>query len=169
MKFLQSLMSDQNCSGIIGSEDQLTHLQLSSTEEANVARLKQRLEKVVVGEIIGVDTVLQSSGLQCITVDCGNEQCKTASTVENLKVGMKIAFAKMGSMLEEQGYVQRKEVSGMESQGVFCSAGDLGFYNLTADIVEIPNEINNGMRISELIPDRYFMMSIENKKKDSDQ
>lgn len=168
MKFLQRLMSDQNSTGIIASENQMANLQMSSVEEANVERMKQRLEKVVVGEIVGLDTVLQSNGLQCITVDCGTKRYKTASTVDNLKIGMKLAFAKMGSMLEEQGYVERKEVSGMESQGVFCSAGDLGFNDSSDDIIEIPDDIQIGRRISELIPDRYFLMRTETHKTDAD-
>ncbi|MCP4755759.1 MAG: hypothetical protein GY866_33255 [Proteobacteria bacterium] len=109
-----------------------------------------RLNQVVVCEIQSVDTVLQSSGLKVITADCGDQLRRTVSSAANLKVGMKTAFAKLGAVLNNQNYIQIREVSGVECQGSVCSPYELCLGDVRESVIEIPADVAIGTRLSEL-------------------
>lgn len=109
------------------------------------------LNKVVVGEIISVTTILQSIGLKEITVDCGDRSYRTVSTADELQVGMKTAFALLGARLNNNRYVQLQEISGVESHGRLCTAKDLGMKGRDESVVKFPPHLKNGLRLAELI------------------
>ncbi len=118
----------------------------------NISKNKaQDLDKIVVGEITSIDTILRSEGLQGIMVDCGTCLLKTVSTKKNLKVGMKTAFAQLGATLNNKTYVQIKEISGVESRGKLCSASDLGLSEMSPSILKTLNKAKNGTCLSELV------------------
>ncbi len=110
----------------------------------------EHLNRVVVGEIISINTILQSSGLKDIIVDCGDRSYKTVTTTDDLHVGMKTAFALLGAKLNNK-YVQIQEVSGVESHGRLCTAQDLGIGNQSESVVRFPPHLKNGLRLEELV------------------
>ncbi len=111
---------------------------------------EQDLNRIVVGEITSIDTILISEGLQGVMVDCGTSVYKTVSTKKNLRIGMKTAFAQLGAVLNNRTYIQIKEVSGVESRGKLCSASDLGLSDMSL-IMEMLKKSKNGTCISELV------------------
>ena len=108
------------------------------------------LNRVVVGEIVSINTILQSSGLKDITVNCGDRSYRTVSTTNELQIGMKTAFALLGARLNHNLYVQIQEVDGVESQGRLCTSEDLGIKNPSASIICFPPHLENGSRVAEL-------------------
>ena len=114
-------------------------------------RLTQQLSQIVVGEITAIDTVLQSTGLKAVMVNCGSEVLTTACTADNLRLGMKTAFAKLGAILNDNRYVQIKEINGVECHGVLCSEYDLGLGYGHEHIFEIQDEAVNGTRLVDLV------------------
>jgi len=124
-----------------------SHSQSHSIDED---RTIHHLSRIVVGEITAIDTVLQSTGLKVVVVDCGSETLTTACTADNLRLGMKTAFAKLGAILNGNRYVQIKEVNGVECQGVLCSEYDLGMGVTVDEVVEIPDELANGTKLVDL-------------------
>ena len=72
-------------------------IQDSSTlsQTANGGRLSHHLSKIVVGEITSIDTILQKTGLKAVMVNCGSEVLTTTCSADNLRLGMKTAFAKI--------------------------------------------------------------------------
>jgi len=110
----------------------------------------KHLNRVVVGEIISIDTILQSSGLKDITVDCGDRSYKTVTTTDDLHVGMKTAFALLGATLNND-YVQIQEINGVESHGRLCTAQDLGINNQSESVVRFPPHLKNGLRLEDLV------------------
>ena len=131
-------------------ETQVNTLEILDRCHNNPANGEQNLEKVVVGQIMSIDLIMKSTGLKGVTVDCGTGLFKTVSTANNLKVGMKTAFARLGALLSGQVYIQMKEIGGVESQGKLCSGFDLGFGNLTESVIEIQSEIENGTCLSDV-------------------
>ena len=108
------------------------------------------LNRVVVGEIVSINTVLQSSGLKDITVDCGDKSYRTVSTTNELRIGMKTAFALLGARLNHNHFVQIQEVDGAESQGRLCTSEDLGIKNPSESIICFPPHLKNGLSVAEL-------------------
>lgn len=108
------------------------------------------LSRVVVGEIIAINTILQSSGLKDITVDCGERSYRTVTTTKDLQIGMKTAFAMLGAKLSNN-YVQIKEINGVESHGRLCTHEDLGLGMRSESIIRFPPHLKNGLSLEELV------------------
>jgi len=108
------------------------------------------LNRVVVGEITAISTILQSSGLKDITVDCGDRSYRTVSTTDDIQVGMKTAFALLGAKLNNV-FVQIREINGVESHGRLCTHADLGLGSMGESIVRFPSHLKNGLRLLELV------------------
>ncbi len=133
---------DQNQPAMILNSNEVHPSELHSSGEY--------LNRVVIGEIISITTILQSTGLKDVTVDCGERSYRTVSTAKELQIGMKTAFALLGARLNHNHYVQIQEVDGVESQGRLCTSEDLGIKNLSESIVCFPPHLKNGLRIAEL-------------------
>ncbi len=139
--------ADQQKDDSMQSHDRLDRraLQLSDLPAS-----RTYLNRVVVGEIIAVNTILQSSGLKDITVDCGDQSYRTVSTTDDIQVGMKTAFALLGAKLSND-FVQIREINGVESHGRLCTREDLGLQKQPESIVRFPPHLKNGLRLEELI------------------
>ena len=122
----------------------------NATQPSDLPAEGSYLNRVVVGEIIAVNTILQSSGLKDITVDCGDRAYRTVSTTNDVQVGMKTAFALLGAKLRND-YVQIREISGVESHGRLCTNEDLGLRNHPESIIRFPPHLKNGLRLEELV------------------
>lgn len=109
------------------------------------------LNRVVVGEVTAIRTILQSSGLKDVTVDCGDRCYRTVSTADEIQVGMKTAFALLGARLTND-YVQIEEINGVESHGRLCTHEDLGLRTQSGSIIKLPPHLKNGLRLEDLIP-----------------
>lgn len=135
----------------IDSEDNTGMRQVVDHHQPSLALAGAFLNRVVVGEIVAITTILQSSGLKDITVDCGDRSYRTVSTTDELRVGMKTAFALLGARLNNNLYVQIQEVDGVESQGRLCTPDDLGIKNPTESIIRLPPHLKNGLSVAELV------------------
>jgi phenylalanyl-tRNA synthetase beta chain len=134
--------SDEKQSELATNENQI--------QPSELAPSGKYLNRVVVGEIVSITTILQSSGLKDITVNCGDKSYRTVCTTNELQVGMKTAFALLGARLNHNHYVQIQEVDGVESQGRLCTSEDLGIKNLSESIICFPPHLKNGIRVAEL-------------------
>ncbi len=132
------------------SQKQSIKTDCTPLEPSDLSGSEKHLNRVVVGEIISIDTILQSSGLKDITVDCGDHSYKTVTKIDDLHVGMKTAFALLGATLNNN-YVQIQEISGVESHGRLCTAQDLGIGNRSESVVRFPPHLKNGLRLEELV------------------
>lgn len=128
----------------------LEHAGQIDVQPSDLPAAKSFLNRVVVGEIIAISTILQSSGLKDITVDCGDQSYRTVSTTDDIQVGMKTAFALLGARLSND-YVQIREINGVESHGRLCTREDLGLPKQPESIVRFPPHLKNGLRLAELV------------------
>ncbi|NQU63568.1 MAG: hypothetical protein HQ517_04700 [SAR324 cluster bacterium] len=135
---------------LINGDSSTSELQAAGHNQPLLNSAGDFLNRVVVGEIVAISTILQSSGLKDITVDCGEKSYRTVSTTNELQIGMKTAFALLGAKLNNNLYVQIKEVNGVESQGRLCTHQDLGIENPSASVIRFPSHLQNGLRVAEI-------------------
>lgn len=121
-----------------------------SIQPSDLSTDRAYLNRVVVGEITSINTILKSSGLKELTVNCGDQSYRTVSTTEDVQVGMKTAFALLGAKLHND-YVQIREINGVESHGRLCTRGDLGLGKQSETIIRFPPHLKNGLRLEELL------------------
>ncbi len=90
-------------------------------------------------KICQVQTSLQKEPLQII---CG---------AKNARAGIKVAFAKIGSVIPSNGMIIKKaKIAGVESSGMLCSAAELNLGEDGDGIIEIDDKWQIGSEISKI-------------------
>ena len=86
-----------------------------------------QLERVVVGEVVAVERHPQADKLSLCTVDVGGEE--TLSVVcgaPNVYPGMRAPMAMPGARLPGGVKIRRSKIRGVQSNGMLCSAVEIG-------------------------------------------
>ncbi|MFW6134826.1 MAG: phenylalanine--tRNA ligase subunit beta [Elusimicrobiota bacterium] len=81
---------------------------------------------VVVGEIKKIKKHKQTENLSVCLVDIKKEEFEVVCGAKNIKVGDRIPFALEGAILPELGKIEAKDIQGVFSRGMICSASELG-------------------------------------------
>jgi len=80
---------------------------------------------VVVGRILTIEKHPNADKLSLCGVDDGSAVTKVVCGAKNIAVGQKIPFAKVGAVLSGET-LKKARIRGVESEGMICSAGELG-------------------------------------------
>ena len=136
---------------------------MSCAEVEGYTQIKRTVDGVLVGEIISVEKIPDKTDLNLVTVDCGQAKYTTVCSAPNVKLNMKSAFALAGTILNDDITVSETEMAGRRSDGILCSAKELGFSEFHEIILEVPNSIPNGTLLSRLVPRTDTILEIDNK------
>jgi phenylalanyl-tRNA synthetase beta chain len=156
-------------SGIEPSEiaDRLT---LSTAEVEGFEVLRRSVEGVLIGQVVSFEPVGPTSAsapeagrLHLVVVDCGKRRYETVCGAPNLRVGMKAPFAPAGTTLAGGVKIEVTQMAGHESQGVLCSAAELGMSRWHEIVLECPASLENGAPLSKFISPQDVIIEIDNK------
>ena len=144
----------------------INRLTLATAEVEGTKTLRRFVKGVLVGEIKTVEKL--SEKLSFCQVDCSSVDgtAKTYTTVcgaPNVRVGLKAPFAPAGTLLANNVKVAVAEMSGKESQGILCSAAELGMSDWHEILLECPDSITVGTPLEELVPEVDTLIEIDNK------
>jgi phenylalanyl-tRNA synthetase beta chain len=145
----------------IGPEVIADRLTLCTAEVEGFEKLQRAVDGVVIGEVLSVEPL--GGSLRLATVDAGRRQYATVCGAPNLRVGMKAALAPPGVTLANGVRIQSSEVAGRRSEGVLCSAMELGMSRWHEVLLDCPASLANGTPIAELIPAQDVIIEIDNK------
>ena len=93
-----------------------------------------QLSGVVVGEITAVKPHPNADKLTVCTVKTGKETLRVVCGAPNARVGMKAPLARIGS----------KNLRGVDSEGMLCSARELGLSDDHSGLLELPKTAKVG-------------------------
>ncbi|MXW53510.1 MAG: phenylalanine--tRNA ligase subunit beta [Gammaproteobacteria bacterium] len=126
--------------------DQLTNLGL---EVDAVEAIGGDFTDVVVGAITSVEIHPQSDHLTVCSVSTGDEEHQVVCGAPNVRVGMKSAFARINAALPNEIRVKRRAFQGVESNGMLCSASELGVGEDATGILELPSTATLGLPLAD--------------------
>ena len=132
-------------------------LTMSTAEVEEFEVIRRAVEGVVIGEVVSVEPITggsspEESSNQLATVDCAGSRHVTVCGAPNLRPGMKSAFAPPGVVLAENQKITVSEVSGHKSEGVLCSARELGMSRWHEGVLECPASLEPGTPLVRFIP-----------------
>jgi phenylalanyl-tRNA synthetase beta chain len=121
------------------------------------------LDGVVVAEVLEVSKHPNADRLNVCQVSTGN-----GSTVEvvcgapNVRVGMKSPFAPAGTKLPNGMKLRRSKIRGVESNGMLCSAIEIGLGDESDGIVELADDSLVGQSLADCLdlPDVSFDLDL---------
>jgi phenylalanyl-tRNA synthetase beta chain len=142
--------------------DQLT---LATAEVEGFEILRRAVDGVVVGEVLSAEPIEGHGGstLHLARVGCGKKEYVTVCGAPNLRVGMKSPFAPAGTTLADGLVIEASTVGGHESQGVLCSARELGMSRWHEGVFECPASLESGAPLSRFVPADDVIVEIDNK------
>src|SRR5262249_9135327 len=117
-------------------EDLAHGLTMQGLEVESCAPVGAALKGVVVGRILAVEKHPNADKLTVCTVDTGKEQVKVVCGAPNVRAGMLAALALVGTKLKDIE-IKRSTIRGAESNGMLCSARELGLSEDHSGLLEI--------------------------------
>lgn len=141
-------------------------LTLCTAEVEGFEVLRRHLAGVLVGEVVALEPLPASyaaARLHRAEVDCGQQRFVTVCGAPNIRLGMKAPFAPPGSVLAGGVRIEVAELAGQRSEGVLCSAMELGLSRWHEVLLECPAAVANGTPLVQLIPEQDVIFEIDNK------
>jgi phenylalanyl-tRNA synthetase beta chain len=107
---------------------------------------------VVIGEIVSCEPHPQAHKLRVCRVAMGSGVLLTiVCGAPNARAGLKSALAQIGAALPGNLSIKAAKLRGVESQGMLCSAKELGLSDSSAGILEFPADAPNGKSVREYL------------------
>lgn len=130
--FLKTDIADKNFAGI---------MTMSGSKVEGFRREGDELEKIVVARIISLERHPNSDHLFICSADVGGESpIQIVTGAQNLSAGDFVPVALDGSVTAGGKKIKKSKLRGVESDGMFCSLGELG---LTAH--DFPYAVSDGV------------------------
>ncbi len=128
-------------------------------------------ENIVVGQIKAVNPHPNADRLTLPTVDLGNEQVVVVCGAPNLRVGDKVAFARVGAQLidghtGQSVTLKSAKIRGVASSGMVCSEKELGISDRHEGIMVLPDEAPVGIPLADYLGDAIFNLDITPNRPD---
>jgi phenylalanyl-tRNA synthetase beta chain len=107
---------------------------------------------VVIGEISACEAHPQADKLRVCRVAIGSGAPLTiVCGAPNARVGLRSALAQVGALLPGNLNIKAAKLRGVESQGMLCSAKELGLADSSAGILELPADAPTGESLREYL------------------
>ncbi len=112
----------------------------------------QGLEDVVVGEVVECGRHPGADKLSVCKVSAGGDELlDIVCGAPNVRVGLKTPLARPGVTLPDGLKLRRAKIRGVVSNGMLCSAVELGLGDDADGIMELPDEVVAGTPLSEFL------------------
>ena len=134
----------------IDTEDLVARLTAAGLEVESVTPVAGSIAQVTIAEIVAVSPHPGADTLSLCEVDDGaNETWRVVCGAPNVRPGMRSVFARAGARLHDGSKIRRTRIRGEVSQGMLCSARELGLGDECDGIIELDTTAPLGMELAE--------------------
>src|SRR6266850_3751858 len=157
------------------SSDELANLLTMSGLEVEACQpVAPQFSGVVVGQVLAVERHPNADRLRLCSVDAGTgETVVIVCGAPNVAAGMKVPVARVGATLPGESpdkpvAIGAAVVRGVKSQGMLCSARELGLSQDHAGLLELPAGSRVGSSVREVLAldDRVFTLKLTPNRAD---
>jgi phenylalanyl-tRNA synthetase beta chain len=107
-------------------------------------------DRVVVAEVLNVSKHPQADRLNVCQVNVGTSPLTIVCGAPNVRAGMRVPAALVGAKLPGIE-IKLAKVRGVESQGMLCSAKELGLSDEASGLLELPPDAAIGLAVRDLL------------------
>jgi len=133
----------------------------AGVETENIETRGAKIDKVIVSQITGSSRHPNADRLTICEVDDGSGTTRQiVCGATNYKMGDKVPFALPGTKLPNGTEIRKSKLRGVESEGMLCSAIELGLGEDAAGLLILSPEAEIGAPISDLFP-RDTILDVE--------
>jgi phenylalanyl-tRNA synthetase beta chain len=109
------------------------------------------LPGIVVGEIVEREKHPNADTLSVCQVNAGGELLQIVCGAPNARVGLKAPLATLGAKLPGGLEIGKAKLRGVESNGMLCSARELGLSEDATGLMELPADLTVGLALSDAL------------------
>lgn len=135
---------------------------LAVAEIEGVAEMGKDLSGVVTAKILSVDNHPNSNKLHILKVDKGDEIVDIVCGAPNVREGMIVPLATIGARVAGMT-ITSASLAGVESNGMCCSARELGISDDHSGLFEFDSNTKLGVDVKKLLPIEDIVFEIDNK------
>lgn len=129
-------------------EELVARLTAIGLEVEELTPLGEGLDGVVVGEILGCERHPEADRLRVCRVATGQVELQIVCGAPNARAGLKAPLATVGATLPGGMTIGAATLRGVESQGMLCSARELGIDADASGLLELPADAPTGAPLS---------------------
>ena len=148
------------CNPSLSGREIADKLTMSGVEVESYApvgpKFSAQFSDVVVSEVLSVEKHPNADKLTVCKVKAGKETLQVVCGAPNVRVGMKAPLARIGT----------KEIRGVQSEGMLCSARDLGLSDDHSGLLEIEGKTGSDARAALGLDDHVFTLSLTPNRAD---
>ncbi|MEX2468748.1 MAG: phenylalanine--tRNA ligase subunit beta [Pseudohongiellaceae bacterium] len=131
-------------------------LTMAGLEVDGVSPVARTLKGIVVATVTEVQPHPDAEKLSLCTVDAGGDSCRVVCGAPNVRQGMKVPFATLGAEIQTPGEdkpfkIKKAKLRGVESEGMLCSAEELGLEEKSAGLLELPADAPVGADVCDYL------------------
>ncbi len=125
-------------------------LTMGTAEVEEVLSIGQFWEEIVVAEITHIEKHPEADKLNLVTFKKdADSSFRVVCGAANVRVGLKTAFAPIGTTLPIGLTLEPRKIRGILSEGMLCSEEELALKDKSAGIIEFPEDAPLGMSLKE--------------------
>jgi phenylalanyl-tRNA synthetase beta chain len=119
------------------ADDLANDFTMTTAEVEEVTTTYKHLEVIKVAQIKSLKKHPEADKLNLVTIDFGGESKEVVCGAGNVKEGLKIPYAPLGVTLPNGLTLEPKKIRGVLSEGMLCSADELGHGEKTDGLLEL--------------------------------
>ncbi|GAB4011684.1 MAG: phenylalanine--tRNA ligase subunit beta [Bdellovibrio sp.] len=134
----------------ISPKDFASKFTLATAEVEDVLSTGEYWQKIHVVEVLRIEPHPEADNLRLVTFALGGDKTfKVVCGAQNVKVGMKTAYAPTGTLLPNGLLLGPKKIRGVMSEGMLCSEEELGMADSSEGIIELPSDAPVGTSLKD--------------------
>lgn len=147
----------------ISPEDIANTLTMAGLEVDSIEQSPLPYQKVIVGKVLSTKPHPNADSLCVAEVSDGKQQVQVVCGAPNCRAGMTTAYATIGASISIDGKtikIKKSKIRGVESRGMLCSEMELGLSQESEGIIELPENLTEGVDLQEIYGDVIFEISL---------
>jgi phenylalanyl-tRNA synthetase beta chain len=136
----------------LNTQQLAAQLTMAGLEVENILPAIPDFSQVIVGKVLTTQPHPDAERLTVCQVTIGNpEPLNIVCGASNVRQGLKVPVAIVGAVLPGDLKIKKAKLRGIESQGMLCSASELGFSDVAKGLMELPDDAPIGSDFREYL------------------
>ncbi|MBV8033419.1 MAG: phenylalanine--tRNA ligase subunit beta [Betaproteobacteria bacterium] len=154
------------CNPRISGEEIAEKLTMAGLEVESYAAPGAQFAGVVVGEVLSVEKHPGADKLTVCKVSDGSRTYSVVCGAPNVRKGMKAPLARIGSVLPGLS-IKKTNIRGAESEGMLCSAKELGLSDDHSGLLELEGAVGSDARQALGLDEKVFTLKLTPNRADA--
>lgn len=138
-------------------------------EIEGIDKKRYEIKNVVIAKVLACEKHPNADKLSLCRVSDGKREFNVVCGAANVHSGLTVPLAYIGATIANGVKLKRVKIRGINSEGMICSAAELGLEPISAGIMELPKNLEIGHDASEILnlPDTIFEVNVTPNRGDA--